>query len=306
MYKVIVTGTDPSSRKGGIGFALPGYLAAMEHAGIAYISIPTYHPLASGGKWLLWMRAFPILRRHILEYRRTNNKVIVYSHAGAGISLFREGFILAFCRLLGAETIMQLHAFAVDTYLCHAWPRWLFRMAIYPSSAIAVLSLLAYQYSETVHAGVTLFSNYMAEHLSSDSTRGIIDLLTSGRSDRLESLLPTLANTFSPSFLVGGMPIAYRSIEIDPVDAFLRGGLLFLLLLLVAYWKIFFFSGGSGGKRYKLVLFLIWMGIAFTGGHLWMASTTAPMLVIALAYAGRMEPLGKKVYDQKKTQDSFV
>ncbi|HEC27275.1 MAG TPA: hypothetical protein ENI67_07695 [Gammaproteobacteria bacterium] len=163
-------------------------------------------------------------------------------------------------------------------------------------AVFSVLSLFAYQYSETVHAGVTLFSNYMAEHLSSDSTRGIIDLLTSGRSDRLESLLPTLANTFSPLFLVSGMPIAYRSIEIDPVDAFLRGGLLFLVLLLVAYWKIFFFSGGSGGKRYKLVLFTIWMGIAFTGGHLWMASTTAPMLIIALAYAGRMEPLGKKVY----------
>lgn len=140
MYKVIVTGTDPSSRKGGIGFSLPGYLAAMEHAGIAYISIPTYHPSVSGGKWLLWMRAFPVLRRLIWEYRRTNNKVIVYSHAGAGISLFREGFILAFCRLLGAKTIMQLHAFTVDTYLRHAWPRWLFRMAICPSSAIAVLT----------------------------------------------------------------------------------------------------------------------------------------------------------------------
>ncbi len=162
-------------------------------------------------------------------------------------------------------------------------------------SVFVALSLLAYQYSETVHAGVTLFSNYMAEHFSGDSTRGIIDLLTSGRSDRLESFLPTLANTFSPWFLVSGMPIAYGSFEIDPVDAFLRGGLLFLVLLLAAYWMMFRFSGGRGGKRYKLVLFVVWMGISFTGGHLWMASTTAPMLIIALAYAGRVNSLGRHV-----------
>ena len=163
------------------------------------------------------------------------------------------------------------------------------------AGAFAVLALLAYQYSETIHAGVTLFSNYMTAHSTGDSVRAMITLLMSGRDVRLESFLPTLANDFSLGFLVSGMPISYGSMEIDPVDAFLRGGLLFLVLLLVAYWRMFRFSGGRGGKQYKFVLFVVWMSIAFTGGHLWMASTTAPMLIVALAYAGRMHTFGRSV-----------
>lgn len=154
--------------------------------------------------------------------------------------------------------------------------------------AMTVLSFATYQYSETIQAGVTLFSNYMTSHSQGDSLRAMVSLLMSGRDMRLEAFLPTLENDLSVFFLIGGMPIDYGSMEIDPVDAFLRGGGLFFVLILVCYWKIFRFSGGSGGKSYKLVLFVIWMGIAFTGGHLWMASTTAPMLILALAYASGM------------------
>ncbi len=166
---------------------------------------------------------------------------------------------------------------------------------VWVAGAFAALALLAYQYSETIHAGVALFSNYMTAHSTGDSVRAMITLLMSGRDVRLESFLPTLANDLSARFLVGGMPSAYGLMEIDPVDAFLRGGFLFLTLLLITYWKMFRFSGGRGGRRYKLVLFVVWMSIAFTGGHLWMASTTAPMLIIALMYAGRMNALGRHV-----------
>ncbi|HEB87074.1 MAG TPA: hypothetical protein ENI68_08695 [Gammaproteobacteria bacterium] len=161
----------------------------------------------------------------------------------------------------------------------------------------SIISLLAYQYSETIHASVALFLNYMTAHSMGDSFHDVITLLMSGRNLRVESLLSTLANDFPIGFLVSGMPISYGSVEIDPVDAFLRGGLLFLLLLLVVYWKMFRFSGGSGGKRYKLVLFVVWMGVSFTGGHLWMAETTAPMLIIALAYAGQMEWRHSSLYE---------
>ena len=158
-----------------------------------------------------------------------------------------------------------------------------------------MLAVLAYRYSASIHAGVELFTTYMSAHSGGDSVLAMITLLMSGRDMRLESFLPTLANDFSLGFLVGGMPLSYGSMEIDPTDAFLRGGLLFLVLLLVAYWRMFRFSGGHGGKRYKLALFVVWMGIAFTGGHLWMAGTTAPMLVITLVYAGRMNTLGRYV-----------
>ncbi|MDO8946005.1 MAG: glycosyltransferase family 4 protein [Desulfocapsaceae bacterium] len=137
---VIVTGTDPESRRGGIGFAMPGYLSAMACVGMRYISIPTYHPSAKGGAWWWWLRSFWSLCWHLVTIKRAGARVVVYSHAGAGISLLREGVVLAFCRLFGAKTIMQLHALEIDGYLGHAVKRFLFRVAIAPASAVAVLT----------------------------------------------------------------------------------------------------------------------------------------------------------------------
>lgn len=137
---VIVTGTDPESRKGGIGFALPGYLSAMSRAGLRYISIPTYHPAAQGGSWWWWLRSFPKLWHHIFTARQEGAKVMVYSHAGAGFSLAREAAVLAFCRLLGAKTILQLHALEIDGYATHPLKRILFRVAILPANAVSVLT----------------------------------------------------------------------------------------------------------------------------------------------------------------------
>ncbi len=138
---VILTGTDPSSKKGGIGFALPGYLAALDTAQISYKSIPTYHPTAVGGKWWWWLRALPKIGGHILTNRFSGRSVILYSHPGAGISLAREGILLALSRLLGAKAVMQLHTLTIDRYLRHPWQRFFFQLAIAPASALGVLTL---------------------------------------------------------------------------------------------------------------------------------------------------------------------
>ncbi len=137
---VFLTGTDPASKKGGIGFALPGYLRALNCADIAWTSIPTYHPSTPGGKWLPWLAAFPKLRQQIAEAHKRNQRAIVYSHAGAGVSLLREFFVLAFCRALGAATIVHLHAISVDHYLQHPLKRILFKLAIAPALCVAVLT----------------------------------------------------------------------------------------------------------------------------------------------------------------------
>jgi len=137
---LIITGTDPATRKGGIGFALPGYLAAIDCAEIAYMFIPTYHPSALGGSWWWLLRALPVLGWRLITNRLYGRRSIVYSHAGAGISLLREGIVLALSRLCGAKTVVQLHAITVDDYLRHPWKRFLFLLATFPATAIAVLT----------------------------------------------------------------------------------------------------------------------------------------------------------------------
>lgn len=137
---IIVTGTDPASRLGGIGFALQGYLRALEVMGVDWLSIPTYHPAESGGRWRPWLAAFPRLAREIRAVRRQGKVVIVYSHAGAGASLMREFFILTWSRLMGARSLMQLHALELDEYLGHPVQRYLLRLALSPAQALGVLT----------------------------------------------------------------------------------------------------------------------------------------------------------------------
>lgn len=138
--KLIITGTDPSSRRGGIGFALPGYLAALQFAGIPYESIPTYHPQTPGGKWRLWLSGLLKIVRLIRNRRKNQQDSIVYSHAGAGISLLRESVVLYLGRLMGAKTIVQLHALEIHDYLNNHWQRWLFKVALLGVDVIFVLT----------------------------------------------------------------------------------------------------------------------------------------------------------------------
>ncbi len=137
---VILTGTDPHSRRGGIGFALPGYIRALDMAGVSWCSIPTYHPSAPGGKWKLWIKAFPKILDKVVTARRQEKPVVVYSHAGSGLSLFREFFIALWARLCGASAIIQLHALEVHEYQKRPLKRWFFRMAISPARGLAILT----------------------------------------------------------------------------------------------------------------------------------------------------------------------
>lgn len=137
---VIITGTDPESRKGGIGFAMPGYLAALRSKGITYESIPTYHPATKGGKWWLLLTALPKLVTQILTTKKKIHPVVVYSHAGAGISLLREGAVLHVARLFGAKTALQLHSIDIDGYLRNRLKSRLFKMVISGADTLCVLT----------------------------------------------------------------------------------------------------------------------------------------------------------------------
>ena len=139
-YRVIVTGTDPQSRRGGIGHALPGYLAAMTAAGISFESIPTYCPQQRAGRWWPWLRALPAILRRVLAIRRGGNHAIVYSHPGAGVSLLREAIVLGLARLAGARTVLQLHTPAAWSYLDNPLQKRLLQLALAPAQCVCVLT----------------------------------------------------------------------------------------------------------------------------------------------------------------------
>ena len=137
---VIFTGTDPASKKGGIGVVLPGYFMAMDSAGIEYCVIPTYHPTHVGGKWLLWLKALPVIYRKTKVLLMQNRQVVIYSHAGDGVSILRESIVLWVAYLAGARTILQLHSPMVDYYLNSTLKKLLLRIAVVPVDTVCVLT----------------------------------------------------------------------------------------------------------------------------------------------------------------------
>ncbi|MCK5697041.1 MAG: hypothetical protein KAI02_02705, partial [Gammaproteobacteria bacterium] len=101
-YRVIITGVDPHCKKGGISFAMSGYISALKNENIIYKLIPTYRPNSFLSKHFLFLAMLPKLMYFIFRMKMKNIPCIVYSHSGAGVSFFREGVIAIFARLLGA------------------------------------------------------------------------------------------------------------------------------------------------------------------------------------------------------------
>lgn len=140
MLRIIFTGTDPDSARGGIGVVLPGYFLALDSVNIEYECLPTYHPARPGGKWIPWIKAFPILYRKIRFSKKNGAHPIVYSHAGDGVSLFREMCVLWAARLFGSQTLLHVHSPKVNNYLTNPFKTRLLKVAFVPANTICVLT----------------------------------------------------------------------------------------------------------------------------------------------------------------------
>ena len=137
---VIFTGTDPASSAGGIGVVMGGYLGAAHNAGIPHVCIPTYRPGSAFGRFFLWLVRLPRLVSAVRRARKEYDKVVVYSHVGAGLSLLREGVLQAVARLFGADTIHHSHCPEAQEYLEHGLKKRLFALALSPADKVVVLT----------------------------------------------------------------------------------------------------------------------------------------------------------------------
>lgn len=139
-YRLILTGTDPISKSGGIGIALSGYLSSLESTNISFESIPTYSPSSLFSRHFLFLFALPKIIQSILRSNNSNQICIVYSHAGADISLLREGIIAIFGRICGAKTVMHIHSSESIGYLASPLKKWLFFAALIGVQCVFVLT----------------------------------------------------------------------------------------------------------------------------------------------------------------------
>ena len=151
-YRLILTGTDPTSNSGGIGVALRAYISSLQSNNISFESIPTYSPSSSFGKYLLFLFTLPKIFRSIRASRRNSDICIIYSHAGANLSLFREGIVVLLSRLFGARTVMHIHAAQTISYLASPLKKYLFLTTLIGVQHVFVLT--SWAKNKYLNAGV--------------------------------------------------------------------------------------------------------------------------------------------------------
>jgi glycosyltransferase involved in cell wall biosynthesis len=138
---LIVLGTDPAKKNGGIAFAIPGHLAAYRALGIKPVFIATHSSAGALGKWLPWLRAMPELLGQLIAERRAARVPIVICHVGGGaLSMLRKLVLACLARLFGGQVVMHLHGLEVDDYLASGLGRRVFAALLAPAGAVAVLT----------------------------------------------------------------------------------------------------------------------------------------------------------------------
>jgi glycosyltransferase involved in cell wall biosynthesis len=138
--RVILVGTDPVDIRGGIGTAMQGHIRALNAANLPAYVIPSYSPVLRHGRWLLAVKAIPVIIRAISHIRRSGALPIHYGHAGSWPSMVREAVLALISRIFGARTILQLHSPDVDNYLNSSLGRLFVKIAVAPANSIGVLT----------------------------------------------------------------------------------------------------------------------------------------------------------------------
>jgi glycosyltransferase involved in cell wall biosynthesis len=121
---LIVIGTAVGTGKGGISTALPGYLAALNRAGIAHAFVTSHEDGSGLHKLRVYLSALRRVRLSIREAKKNKQLPILYVHIGPWFSMLRKLSFVWLGKLLGAKVICQVHSLALDRYLNHAVARF--------------------------------------------------------------------------------------------------------------------------------------------------------------------------------------
>jgi glycosyltransferase involved in cell wall biosynthesis len=139
---ILVFGTDPASKRGGIAFALPAFFSALESVDITYDFIPTHIGGTINGKWWPWLKSFYLTLKTLHSVKLRGNRPVAYIHSGGGIiSFLRKNMLTRYLNILSIPVVLQIHDQKSERYFNSAFKRYFFiNWFLGPASAIAVLT----------------------------------------------------------------------------------------------------------------------------------------------------------------------
>lgn len=138
--KVVLVGTDPRGVGGGIGAAMSGFRDALIDENLLEELVVSYRPDRRDRHLLMAARAARPMLRAIRRIQERGESAVVYSHAGAGLSLFREASLLWLAKRAGAHTMLQIHSPEIESALASRRSRFAIVRAMAVADTLCVLT----------------------------------------------------------------------------------------------------------------------------------------------------------------------
>jgi glycosyltransferase involved in cell wall biosynthesis len=174
----IIIGTDAGSGLGGISTALQGYLEVLSRCMIDHLFVPTHHPRTRFRQFWPWLRAVPVMLRHIRTTKRQGKQPILYAHLGPALSMARKFLAMLICRLWGAKIICHLHSPEIDRYLSTWHGKLFLSLCVSPADAICVLTdWWKFRVSPVIHKPIFVVPNPLNAELLKEAEKEKLDQL---------------------------------------------------------------------------------------------------------------------------------
>ena len=139
--RVIISGTDHSSGRGGLHQAVSDFVTLLERLGCLADVLCTHRRNQILGPIVPWLTSLARVRSVVrLASKGSASQIIVYAHAGPWYSLLRESSVLWMSRHTGANTVLHLHSAAIGRYAKSRIGRTYLRVVLLSADRCLVLT----------------------------------------------------------------------------------------------------------------------------------------------------------------------
>jgi hypothetical protein len=138
---------------------------------------------------------------------------------------------------------------------------------------------------------VELSVGYFQHQLDNGAKGSIINLLLSGRLDKLQEVFIHVERMFYLPLFFGGVDVLSYAVEMDLFDVLFLFGLPLTLLIFYFWFNIFVLQTSHTPKvsRFMIVYFLGWFFLSFLAGHFIYSAAASLYLVYVSSLAANKD-----------------
>ncbi len=158
-------------------------------------------------------------------------------------------------------------------------------------SIFLIILSVVYNFSSGVQEEVLKTFSYFEYQFDNAAGGSIISLLLSGRDYKLAVVTDDVYEFYPWAFIFGGYPITSYFVEMDFFDLWYMMGVgsICYMYYFIKTWSFDITSNSAVIDKFKVVVFGVYVCLAFTGGHFMYSAVTAPILAALILHMNANE-----------------